>query len=157
MPIDESTTERSFVQPVDEQATARNHKKYKINKYKEVERTTAQVEPEEAIQKLAEEQPRNIYLSHPNLEVMKFIIDKILATVTTRKRGDDFIFSSDNFIKLWVLITQNSEDDIEIVLEEPLMRARFGRTDTIENGKYIYKIITLRRNKIGREIQAKNK
>ncbi|KAA6396810.1 MAG: hypothetical protein EZS28_007662 [Streblomastix strix] len=97
-------------------------KKYNINKYKEEKRTTAQVEPEEAIQKLAEEQPRNIYHSRPNLEDMKFIIDKIWATVAIRKRGDDFIFSSDNFIRLWALITQNAEDDIEIVLEEPLMR-----------------------------------
>ncbi|KAA6402554.1 MAG: hypothetical protein EZS28_001922 [Streblomastix strix] len=129
MPTDESTTERSFMQP-EMEASARNHKKYNINKYKEVERTTAQDEPEEAMQKLAEEQPRNIYLSHPNLEVMKFIIDKIWATITTRKRGDDFIFSSDNFIKLWALITQNSEDDIEIALEEPLMRAHscMGKT-----------------------------
>ncbi|KAA6380047.1 MAG: hypothetical protein EZS28_024426 [Streblomastix strix] len=118
------------MEETDEQATTRSHKKYNINKYKEVERTIAQVEPEEAIQKLAEEQPRNICLSHPNLEVMKFIIDKIWATVTTRKRGDDFIFSSDNFIKLWALITQNSVDDIEIVLEEPLMRAHscMGKT-----------------------------
>ncbi|KAA6374867.1 MAG: hypothetical protein EZS28_029604, partial [Streblomastix strix] len=86
-----------------------------------VERTTAQVEPEEAIQKLAEEQPRNIYLSHPNLEVQKFVIDVIWRTITKRQRGDDFVFSSDNFIKFWALITQNDEEDVEIVLEEAVI------------------------------------
>ncbi|KAA6365297.1 MAG: hypothetical protein EZS28_039175, partial [Streblomastix strix] len=90
MPADESTTERSSISPTDEQPSARNHKKYNINKYKEVQRSTAQVEPEEAIQKLAEEQPRNIYLSHPNLEVQKFVIDTIWRTITKRQRGDDF-------------------------------------------------------------------
>ncbi|KAA6397292.1 MAG: hypothetical protein EZS28_007180 [Streblomastix strix] len=99
MPTDESTTERSFAQPKDEQQSARNHKKYNINKYKEVESTTAQVEPEEAIQKLAKVQPRNLYLSHPNLEVQKFVIDTIWRTITKRQRGDDFVFPSDNFIK----------------------------------------------------------
>ncbi|KAA6373726.1 MAG: hypothetical protein EZS28_030748 [Streblomastix strix] len=122
IPTDESTTERSFMQPTDEQQSARNHKKYNINKYKEVERTTAQVEPEEAIQKLAEEQPRNIYLSHPNLEVQKFVIDTIWRTITKRQRGDDFVFSSDNFIKFWAQITQNDEDDVEIILVEAIIQ-----------------------------------
>ncbi|KAA6378921.1 MAG: hypothetical protein EZS28_025551 [Streblomastix strix] len=130
MPTDESTTERSFMQPTDEQqapsgpavGSARNHKKCNINKYKEVERTTAQVEPEEAIQKLAEEQPKNIYLSHPNLEVNKFVLDTCWRTITKRQRGDDFVFSSDNFIKFWALITQNDEEDVEIVLEEAIIQ-----------------------------------
>ncbi|KAA6377711.1 MAG: hypothetical protein EZS28_026763 [Streblomastix strix] len=89
--------------------------KYNKDKYKQIDRTTAQVEPDEVV--------KNTYLSHPNLEVMKFIIDKLWAAVTIRKRGDDFILSSDNFIKLRSLITQENEDDIEIVLEEPLMRS----------------------------------
>ncbi|KAA6373764.1 MAG: hypothetical protein EZS28_030710 [Streblomastix strix] len=89
--------------------------KYNKDKYKQIDRTTAQVDTEEVV--------KNTYLSHPNLEVMKFIIDRIWATEITRKRGDDFILSSDNFIKLWSLITQENEDDIEIVLEERLMRS----------------------------------
>ncbi|KAA6365405.1 MAG: hypothetical protein EZS28_039070 [Streblomastix strix] len=98
-----------------EQKITKYKSKYNKDKYKQIDRTTAQVDPEEVV--------KNTYLSHPNLEVMKFIIDKLWATVTTRKRGDDFILSSDNFIKLWSLITQENEDDIEIVLEEPLMRS----------------------------------
>ncbi|KAA6398058.1 MAG: hypothetical protein EZS28_006416 [Streblomastix strix] len=54
------------------------------------------------MQKLVEEQPRNIYLSHPNLEVQKFVIDTIWRTITLRQRGDDFVFSSDNFIKFYI-------------------------------------------------------
>ncbi|KAA6380353.1 MAG: hypothetical protein EZS28_024121 [Streblomastix strix] len=115
MPTDEAATERSFMQPQEMNQRERSHKKYNINKYKEVERTTAQVEPEGAIQKLAEEQPRNINLSHPNLEVQKFVIDIIWRTIIKRQRGDDFVFSSDNFIKFWALITQNDEEDVEIV------------------------------------------
>ncbi|KAA6369059.1 MAG: hypothetical protein EZS28_035414 [Streblomastix strix] len=129
MPTDQSTNQQEQqVEPEHTntvgapQSTARSTRKYNINKYKEVDRTTAQVEPEQVV--------KNTYLSHPNLEVMKYIIDKIWATITTRKRGDDFIFSSDNFIKLWALITQENEDDIEIVLEESLMRAHscIGKT-----------------------------
>ncbi|KAA6381206.1 MAG: hypothetical protein EZS28_023268 [Streblomastix strix] len=96
-----------------EQKITRYESKYNNDKYKQIDRTTAQVEPDEVV--------KNTYLFHPNLEVMKFIFDKLWATVTTRKRGDDFILSSDNFIKLWSFITQENEDDIEIVLEEPLM------------------------------------
>ncbi|KAA6376774.1 MAG: hypothetical protein EZS28_027698 [Streblomastix strix] len=98
-----------------EQKITNYKSKYNKDKYKQIDRTTAQVEPEEVV--------KNTYLSHPNPMVMKFIIDKLWATITTRKRGDDFIFSSDNFIKLWSLITQENEEDIEIVLEEPLMRS----------------------------------
>ncbi|KAA6318459.1 MAG: hypothetical protein EZS28_054945, partial [Streblomastix strix] len=86
---------------------------YNKNKYKEVERETAQVEPEEVV--------KNTFLAHPNLEVLKFVIDCIWRVTTSRKRGDDFILNSDNFIKFWSLITQENEDDIELVLEEPLM------------------------------------
>ncbi|KAA6379523.1 MAG: hypothetical protein EZS28_024949 [Streblomastix strix] len=98
-----------------EQKITKYKSKYNKDKYKQVDRTTAQVDSEQAV--------KNTYLSHPNLEVMKLIIDYLWKTVTTRKRGDDFILSSDNFIKLWSLIAQENEDDIEIVLEEPLMRS----------------------------------
>ncbi|KAA6379375.1 MAG: hypothetical protein EZS28_025097 [Streblomastix strix] len=88
---------------------------YNKNKYKEVERETAQVEPEEVV--------KNTFLAHPNLEVLKFVIDCIWRVTTSRKREDDFILNSDNFIKFWSLITQENEDDIEIILEEPLMQS----------------------------------
>ncbi|KAA6372952.1 MAG: hypothetical protein EZS28_031522 [Streblomastix strix] len=88
---------------------------YNKNKYKEVERETAQVEPEEVV--------KNTFLAHPNLEVLKFVIDCIWRVTTSRKRGDDFMLNSDNFIKFWSLITQKNEDDIDIVLEEPLMQS----------------------------------
>ncbi|KAA6382423.1 MAG: hypothetical protein EZS28_022049 [Streblomastix strix] len=92
---------------------SRRHK-YNINKYKEVPRETAQVEPEQVV--------KDTYLSHPNLEVQKFIIYCIWRCVDSRKKGEDFIFNSDNYIKLWALITQEEEKDIEVVMEEPLMR-----------------------------------
>ncbi|KAA6395224.1 MAG: hypothetical protein EZS28_009245 [Streblomastix strix] len=91
----------------------RKHK-YNINKYKDVPHEAAQVEPEQVV--------KDTYLSHPNLEVQKFIIDTIWRCVDSRKKGEDFIFSSDNYIKLWALITQEEEKDIEVVMEEPLMR-----------------------------------
>ncbi|KAA6366138.1 MAG: hypothetical protein EZS28_038335 [Streblomastix strix] len=87
---------------------------YNIHKYKQVPRETAQVEPEQVV--------KDTYLSHPNLEVQKFIIDCIWRCVDSRKNGEDFIFNSDNYIKLWSLITQEEEKDIEVVMEEPLMR-----------------------------------
>ncbi|KAA6371893.1 MAG: hypothetical protein EZS28_032581 [Streblomastix strix] len=92
---------------------SRRHK-YNINKYNEVPRETAQVEPEQVV--------KDTYLSHPNIEVQKFIIDTIWRCVDSRKKGEDFIFNSDNYIKLWALITQEEEKDIEVVMEEPLMR-----------------------------------
>ncbi|KAA6393585.1 MAG: hypothetical protein EZS28_010891 [Streblomastix strix] len=46
----------------------RKHR-YNINKYKEVPRETIQIEPEQVV--------KDTYLSHPNLEVQKFIIDTI--------------------------------------------------------------------------------
>ncbi|KAA6358974.1 MAG: hypothetical protein EZS28_045498 [Streblomastix strix] len=88
---------------------------YNKNKYREVERETAQVEPEEVV--------KNTFLAHPNLEVLKFVIDCIWRVTTSRKRGDDFILNSDNFIKFWALITQENEEDIEIILEEPILQA----------------------------------
>ncbi|KAA6395991.1 MAG: hypothetical protein EZS28_008482 [Streblomastix strix] len=91
----------------------RKHR-YNINKYNEVPRETAEVEPEQVV--------KDTYLSHPNLEVQKFIIDTIWRCVDSRKKGEDFIFNSDNYIKLWALITQEEEKDIEVVMEEPLMR-----------------------------------
>ncbi|KAA6377471.1 MAG: hypothetical protein EZS28_027001 [Streblomastix strix] len=87
---------------------------YNTQKYKEVPRETAQVEPEQVV--------RDTYLSHPNLEVQKFIIDTCWRCIDTRKKGEDFIFSSDNYIKLWALITQEEENDIELIMEEQLMR-----------------------------------
>ncbi|KAA6366382.1 MAG: hypothetical protein EZS28_038092 [Streblomastix strix] len=50
----------------------RRHR-YTFNKYKEVRRETAQVEPEQVVQ--------DTYLSHPNLEIQKFIKDPILRCV----------------------------------------------------------------------------
>ncbi|KAA6388240.1 MAG: hypothetical protein EZS28_016233 [Streblomastix strix] len=98
-----------------EQKITKYKSKYNKDKFKQIDRTTAYVEPDEVI--------KNTYFSHQNLVVMKFVIDKLWATLTTRKSGDDFILSSDNFIKLWSLITQENEDDIETVLEELLMRS----------------------------------
>ncbi|KAA6402646.1 MAG: hypothetical protein EZS28_001824 [Streblomastix strix] len=91
----------------------RKHR-YNINKYKEVPRENAQVEPEQVV--------KDTYLFHPNLEVQKFIIDTIWRCVDSRNKGEDFIFNSDNYNKLWALITQEEEKDIEVVMEEPLMR-----------------------------------
>ncbi|KAA6357695.1 MAG: hypothetical protein EZS28_046779 [Streblomastix strix] len=59
---------------------------------------------------------------HEDIKVQKFIIDTIWRCVDSRKKGEDFIFNSDNYIKLWALITQEEEKDIEVVMEEPLMR-----------------------------------
>ncbi|KAA6372699.1 MAG: hypothetical protein EZS28_031774, partial [Streblomastix strix] len=97
------------------QHEVRPKRHYNKNKYKEVERETAQVEPEEVF--------KNTFLAHSNLEGLKFVIDCIWRITTSRKRGDDLILNSDNFIKIWALITQEHENDIEIVLEEPLMQS----------------------------------
>ncbi|KAA6397377.1 MAG: hypothetical protein EZS28_007098 [Streblomastix strix] len=59
---------------------------------------------------------------HDDEQVQKFIIDVVWRTVYYHKKEKDFIFYSDNDIKLWSLITQEEEKDIEIVMEEPLMR-----------------------------------
>ncbi|KAA6369996.1 MAG: hypothetical protein EZS28_034477, partial [Streblomastix strix] len=75
--------------------------RYNIYKYKEDPLETAQVEPEKVV--------KDTYLSHTNLEVQKFIIDTIWRCVDSRKKGEDFIFNSDNYIKLWALITQEEE------------------------------------------------
>ncbi|KAA6390677.1 MAG: hypothetical protein EZS28_013797 [Streblomastix strix] len=112
------------------------------NKYTDADRTTAQVTPQEILDKLSQPtieilpQPiiipqtipanvqdnhLNAYLSHPNLEVMKFVVDCIWRIVTHRNSGDDFILSSDNFIKFWSIVTQEKEDNIEIVLEESII------------------------------------
>ncbi|KAA6364029.1 MAG: hypothetical protein EZS28_040444 [Streblomastix strix] len=120
--VDETIKPKEQQEVVNDSQSTRSHKKYNINKYQEVDRTTAQIEPEETIKQLAEEQPKLQYLSHPNLIVQKFVIDTIWRTITHRQRGDDFIFSSDNFIKFWSLITQNDEQDVEIVLEEAIIQ-----------------------------------
>ncbi|KAA6384432.1 MAG: hypothetical protein EZS28_020043 [Streblomastix strix] len=126
-----------------EQITSfRQQRSFNKNKYTDADRTTAQVTPQEVIDKLSQPtieilpQPiimpqtiptnvtdnhLNAYLSHPNLEVMKFVVDCIWRTVTHRNKGDDFILSSDNFIKFWSIITQEKEDDIKIVLEESII------------------------------------
>ncbi|KAA6375144.1 MAG: hypothetical protein EZS28_029330 [Streblomastix strix] len=116
-------------------------RQFNKNKYTDADRTTAQVTPQEVLDKLSQSsieqcQPiiipqtiqanitdnhLNAYLSHPNLEVMKFVVDYIWRTVTHRNKGDDFILSSDNFIKFWSIVTQEKEDDIEIVLEESII------------------------------------
>ncbi|KAA6363952.1 MAG: hypothetical protein EZS28_040522 [Streblomastix strix] len=99
--IDEEEPQRETAQArrheVEIQTERPRRHQYNINKYIEVPRETAQVEPEEVV--------KDTYLSHPNLE-----------------KGEDFIFNSDNYIKLWALITQEEEKDIEVVMEEPLMR-----------------------------------
>ncbi|KAA6396843.1 MAG: hypothetical protein EZS28_007632 [Streblomastix strix] len=121
--------------------TPRQQKQFNKNKYTDADRTTAQVTPQEILDKQSQptaEQcqpiiipqtiPTNVtdnhlnaYLSHPNLEVMKFVVDCVWRTVTHRNKGDDFILSSDNFIKFWSLVTQEKEDDIEIVPGESII------------------------------------
>ncbi|KAA6396927.1 MAG: hypothetical protein EZS28_007544 [Streblomastix strix] len=88
--------------------------RYNNNKYKEVLRETAYFEPEQFVM--------DIYLSHLNLLVKKFISDCICKNISTRKRGENFIFNPDNCFKLRAQITQKEEKDIEILMEEPLMR-----------------------------------
>ncbi|KAA6399861.1 MAG: hypothetical protein EZS28_004616 [Streblomastix strix] len=113
--IPQSYLRQELEEPQREIQTERSRKnKYNINKYKEVPRETAQIEPEQVV--------KDIYLSHPNFEVQKFIIDTIWRCVDSRKKGEDFIFNSDYYIKLWALITQEEEKDIEVVMEEPRMR-----------------------------------
>ncbi|KAA6394509.1 MAG: hypothetical protein EZS28_009960, partial [Streblomastix strix] len=58
---------------------------------------------------------------HQDIKVQKFIIDTIWRCVDSRKKGEDFIFNSDNYIKIWALITQEEEKEIEVVMEEPLI------------------------------------
>ncbi|KAA6369457.1 MAG: hypothetical protein EZS28_035017 [Streblomastix strix] len=120
----------------------RQQRQFNKNKYTDADRTTAQVNAQEVLDKLsqptAELLPQpiirpqtvpanvqdnhlNAYLSHPNLEVMKFVVDCIWRTVTHRNTGDVFILFSDNFIKFWSIVTQEKEDDIEIVLEESII------------------------------------
>ncbi|KAA6398195.1 MAG: hypothetical protein EZS28_006274 [Streblomastix strix] len=106
--IDEEEPQREI------QTERRRKHRYNINKYKEVPHETVQVEPEQVV--------KDTYLSHPDLEVQKFIIDTIWRCVDSRKKDENLIFNSDNYIKLWALITQEEEKDIEVVMEEPLMR-----------------------------------
>ncbi|KAA6386555.1 MAG: hypothetical protein EZS28_017917 [Streblomastix strix] len=85
--IDQALRNLSSPQEIKEeiiQDKLKTRRVYNKNKYKEVERETAQVELEEVV--------KNTFLAHPNLEVLKFVIDQ-------------------------------NEDDIEIVLEEPLMQS----------------------------------
>ncbi|KAA6353877.1 MAG: hypothetical protein EZS28_050596 [Streblomastix strix] len=52
---------------------------------------------------------------------MKFVVDCIWRTVTHRNKGDDFILTSDNFIKFWSIVTQEKEHDIKIILKESII------------------------------------
>ncbi|KAA6392960.1 MAG: hypothetical protein EZS28_011513 [Streblomastix strix] len=54
------------------------------------------------------------------IRVQKFIIDTIWICIDSRKKGEDFIFNSDNYIKLWALITLEEEKNIEVIMEEQL-------------------------------------
>ncbi|KAA6376297.1 MAG: hypothetical protein EZS28_028176 [Streblomastix strix] len=102
-------------EPQCEIQTERSQKhKYNIHKYKEVPHETALVKPEQVV--------KDTYLSHPNLEVQKFILDTIWRSVDSRKKGEDFIFNSDSYIKLCALITKEEEKDIKVVIEEQLMK-----------------------------------
>ncbi|KAA6355873.1 MAG: hypothetical protein EZS28_048601 [Streblomastix strix] len=56
------------IKEVDKINEVKTKRHYNKNKYRDVERETAQVEPEDVV--------KNTFLAHPNLEVMKFIIDK---------------------------------------------------------------------------------
>ncbi|KAA6401937.1 MAG: hypothetical protein EZS28_002526 [Streblomastix strix] len=58
------------------------------------------------------------------IKVQKFIIDTIWRCFDSRKKGEDFINYSDNYIKLWSLIVQEEEKDIEVVMEKLLMRSK---------------------------------
>ncbi|KAA6403511.1 MAG: hypothetical protein EZS28_000957 [Streblomastix strix] len=62
------------------------------------------------------------YKEVPLETAQKFIIDTIWRCVDSRKKKEDFIFNSNNYVKLWALITQEKEKDIEVVMEEPLLR-----------------------------------
>ncbi|KAA6369549.1 MAG: hypothetical protein EZS28_034924 [Streblomastix strix] len=86
---------------------------YNNQKYKEVPRETAQVGPEQVV--------NDTNISHTNLEEVKFILDCIWRCVDSRKKEDDFISNSDNYIKIWALMTQEDENHIELVMEESLM------------------------------------
>ncbi|KAA6373072.1 MAG: hypothetical protein EZS28_031401 [Streblomastix strix] len=74
--IDQALRNLSAPQVIKEEIIKEDKPKryYNKNKYKEVERETAQVEPEEVVKKT--------YLSHPNSQVMKFIIETIWRTST---------------------------------------------------------------------------
>ncbi|KAA6371185.1 MAG: hypothetical protein EZS28_033289 [Streblomastix strix] len=127
-------------------ASQQRLQQFNKNKYTDADRTTAQVTPQEVLNRLSQpstekmdqgvtQYPQpiiipqtivtdnhlNAYLLHPNLEIMKFVVDCIWRTVTHRNKGDDFILSSDNFIKFWSIVIQEKEDDIEIVLEESII------------------------------------
>ncbi|KAA6380745.1 MAG: hypothetical protein EZS28_023728, partial [Streblomastix strix] len=79
----ETKEQQDEVKPKGQQTdqSVQTRRVYNKNKYKEVERETAQVEPEEVV--------KNTFLAHPNLEVLKFVIDCIWGVTTSRKRGDD--------------------------------------------------------------------
>ncbi|KAA6401250.1 MAG: hypothetical protein EZS28_003232 [Streblomastix strix] len=119
----------------------RTKRHYDKNMYRDVERETAQVEPEEVV--------KNTFLAHKNLEALKFVIDYIRRVTISRKRGDDFILNDDNFFKFWALITQENEDDIEIVLEEPLMQShscmakKFKKKDLVRVMEVLIKNISI--------------
>ncbi|KAA6380908.1 MAG: hypothetical protein EZS28_023564 [Streblomastix strix] len=143
--VNETNQTQQATEPI---TSPRQQRQFNKNKYTDADRTTAQVTSLEVLDKLSQPTEKkdqcviqypqpiiipqtiptnvtdnhlNAYLSHPNLDVMKFVVDCIWRTVTHRNRGDDFILSSDNFIKFWSTVTQDKEDDIEIVLEESII------------------------------------
>ncbi|KAA6377114.1 MAG: hypothetical protein EZS28_027358 [Streblomastix strix] len=78
--------------------------------------------------------------------VLKFVIGKILGTVTSRKRGEDFILNSDNFIKFWALIAQEIEEDIEVVLEEPILQTHLCMTKKHKKKDFVRVVNVLIKN-----------
>ncbi|KAA6369478.1 MAG: hypothetical protein EZS28_034995 [Streblomastix strix] len=87
---------------------------YNIHKNKEIQHETAQIESNQVV--------KDTYLSHPNLDVLKFIIVIVWRQVDSRRKGEDFIFNTDNYIMLLAHIIQKKENDTQIVMEEPLMK-----------------------------------
>ncbi|KAA6365531.1 MAG: hypothetical protein EZS28_038941 [Streblomastix strix] len=139
--IDQALRNLATPQEIEENITkdeVRPKRHYNKNKYKEVERETAQVEPEEVV--------KNTFLVHPNLEVLKFVIDCIWRITTSRKRGEDFILNSDNFIKFWSLIIQENEDDIEIVLKQPLMQSHSCMAKKNKKNDFVRVMVVLIKN-----------
>ncbi|KAA6401145.1 MAG: hypothetical protein EZS28_003329 [Streblomastix strix] len=120
----------------------RPKKHYNKNKYRDVERETASVEPEEVV--------KNTFFAHPNLMVLKFVISKVWSNVTQRKRGEDFIFSSDNYIKFWSIITQENEYDIEVLFEEPIIQThscmpkKYKKKDLFRVQNILIKIVSFK-------------
>ncbi|KAA6370395.1 MAG: hypothetical protein EZS28_034079 [Streblomastix strix] len=82
--------------------------------------------------------------------IMKFIIETIWRTSTRRRQREDFIFSSDNFLKLIQLITQENEEDIEIVFEEHIIQShscmskKFKKKDLVREQDILIKNVSFK-------------